>query len=207
MFVDMGGKVMDNSVPRAQIATQRRIRRHERHAHRGGVQRECKSEIRVVHCFNRAGDALFDGAAKTVPHARGGVANPGRYHARDTPCPDHLVEEDVGNGPNECEVAASLADDLMARSEWDHLLKLRSHEHHRTGRHVLRDGLVHGNEFGGVRPHQDFVQKWLGSISRITASSVASGPGVVARSSATRSVHTVLLTSSSTLTPGCTEAR
>src|SRR5713226_8255853 len=67
-------------------------------------------------------------------------------------------------------------------------------------------GDVNGRAPCGGRVHA-FVQKRSGSISRITASSASVGAGVSASSSATRSVQPVLLSTSSTRTPGCVEAR
>src|ERR1700694_3402898 len=95
----------------------------------------------------------------------------------------------------------------MARGERNHLLQLRPEHHHRPRRHVFGNRLLHRNDFGSRHCPHAFVQKCSGSILRIAASSAGSGSGVVVRSPATRRVQPVLLSTSSTVTPGCTEAK
>jgi hypothetical protein len=51
------------------------------------------------------------------------VADPGRRHAADAAGADQLVERDVGDRPDELELAPLLPDELVGEREWDRRLE------------------------------------------------------------------------------------
>src|ERR1700740_2454885 len=112
------------------------------------MQREGHRKIRVVYDIETTRNAAFYRTAKTVTDAGGNVADPRGHHAGNAACADHLVEKNIGDGPDEREVAAALANQFVACSERNHLLELRAEQDHRARWNVTGDGVAHGEQFG-----------------------------------------------------------
>ena len=142
-FADRRGKFAEVAIFLEQVAAESGVGGHEWDAHGSGMQGEGDGEIGVVDDFKAAWEIAFDGAAEAVADSGGDVADPGRHHSRDAAGADQLIEKNVGNGADESEVTAALANDFVAGSERNHLLELRAHEDHRAGGHVLGDSFAH----------------------------------------------------------------
>ncbi len=157
-FADGRGELAQVAIFLQQIAAQRRVGGQKRDAERAGMQRQRHREIRVVHHFQAPRNTALHRAPETIADARRNVADPGGHHARDATRADHLVKENIGDGTDQREVAAALANQFVTSGERNHLFELRAEQHHRAGRHVARDGIAHGEQFGfGRSSHR--VQK------------------------------------------------
>src|SRR6266487_5526031 len=97
------------------IAAQERARRNIRRSYAGGQQREANAEIAVVLDRNGAGNALLRGASIAMAQAFADVSDPGRLDFRDAARADELIEEHIGDGADQGEVALLLAYHLKAR--------------------------------------------------------------------------------------------
>src|SRR5580698_9475724 len=94
------------------------------------MQRERHREIGVIHYFQAARNAALDRAPETIADTCRHVADPRGHDARNAACANHLVEKNIGNGSDESEVAAALANHFVSGGERNHLLELRAEEHH-----------------------------------------------------------------------------
>src|SRR5437588_6385706 len=105
----------------AYIRPKRRMGRQERYAERAGLQGEREAEIRHVddrQLFTwRARVVLLARTAEVVSRAHHHVADPGRDDALYAAGADHLVKENVGDGPDEREPAPLLPHELVPRSK------------------------------------------------------------------------------------------
>jgi hypothetical protein len=80
----------------------------------GGVA-GCHPGVRVFLELERRGPALLHGVAQPVQGADAGVAAPGEDQLPGAPHPDQLVVDHVGRHSHKGQVAALLADQLVAR--------------------------------------------------------------------------------------------
>src|SRR5271170_918489 len=106
------------------------------------MQRERHRDIGVIHYFQTPRNTAFDRATETIANACRHVSNPRGHHARNAACADQLVEENIGNGADESEVAAALANEFMAGGERNHLLELRAEKHNGARWNMARDGVA-----------------------------------------------------------------
>lgn len=88
-------------------------RRQVRHPHRGGAHGQRHREVRMVFHRQRLWDPVLDRASEVVRDSRADVSDPRRDHFGDAPRADELIKEDVGDGPDEGEIAPTLADDFV----------------------------------------------------------------------------------------------
>ena len=91
---------------------------------------------------------LLDRAPETIAETRRNVSDPRGHDARNAARADHLVEKNIGDGSDEREIAAALANHFVPGGKRNHLLELRAEQHHRAGRNMARDGVVQGHQFG-----------------------------------------------------------
>jgi hypothetical protein len=103
----------------------------------------------VVANLDRARHALFGGAAVGVPEASADVAGPCGHHTLYAARPDQLVEQDVGDRPDQREVAPLLADDLVAGGEGNQRLERAADRYGVAVADVASDRVGHGEELGG----------------------------------------------------------
>jgi hypothetical protein len=76
-----------------------------------------------------------------VRETRGDVAHPRRGHAPHAARADELIERDVGDRPDELELAPALADQLVRERERDRWLEGAPERDRRAVRNEARDGL------------------------------------------------------------------
>jgi hypothetical protein len=89
---------------------------------------------------------LLDRAAEAVAGAGGDVADPGRLDHRHAAGADQLVEDRVGDWPDQVQVAAALADQLMGEGERDGRLQRQPAGHARAVGHQPGHRLAHGQQ-------------------------------------------------------------
>jgi len=77
-----------------------------------------------------------------VTETRRDVPHPCRLDARDAARANELVEEDVGDGTDEREVALALADELVRERERDRRLERAADSDGQAVADVARDGLA-----------------------------------------------------------------
>ena len=99
----------------AGVAAQHR----ERQPRRARRRRRSPCRVRVLVDLERPRPAVLDRVAQAVQRADARVAAPGEDHLRRAAHADHLVVDDVGRHADERQVAAALADDLVAGGERD----------------------------------------------------------------------------------------
>src|SRR5262249_45244149 len=123
------------------------------HTERGGLQRQRDGEVRVVLDLERPRDPLLERPAEAVARAVLDVADPGRHHPAGAAGRDELVEADVGDGADEREVAAALADQLVGGGEGNEALQRGAQGHDTPIRDVpahrldQRQDLAHFGDF------------------------------------------------------------
>ncbi len=87
-------------------------------------------------------DVALDPAADRAEPTDARVAEPAEHELRRHAAGDHLVVDEVGREPRERQVAATLADDLVARREPDEVGEALDRDRVAIP-HELRDGVAH----------------------------------------------------------------
>jgi hypothetical protein len=77
--------------------------------------------VLVLLDFERRGPALLDRVPQAVERAHTGVAAPGEHQFFDAACADELVVDHIGGHADHGQVAALLANNLMARRKRDQM--------------------------------------------------------------------------------------
>jgi len=141
----LGGRIVDRpdaGMAPHDIAAHAREGRQVGETHRGGLQRQSDREVGVILHDDAPRLALFIGAPKAVSGPSGDVPHPRRNHLRHRAGRDHLVERHVGNGTDQRQVTALLADDLVHRGERDAGLQGKPERDRVAIVHLLGDRLA-----------------------------------------------------------------
>src|SRR6266704_4038109 len=141
---EWGKDLIEKMIAFGAVAAERAFCRQERNAHGSGLQRERYGEVGHVEDLHAI---LLDGAAEIIDGAHHYVAYPGGDDFLNASGADQLIEESVGNGADQGQVAFGLTDDFVAGGKGDHLLHLQAERDGRTIGDELGDGVMHGAEF------------------------------------------------------------
>src|SRR6266700_427925 len=100
---------------RAKVASQR----EEREASCSGNVAPYHAIMGVFFKFKWSGNVFFDGTTKAMQWANAGVAQVAEHHLPRYACRHHLIVDQVRRHPNQRQVAAVLANDLMSSGKTD----------------------------------------------------------------------------------------
>src|SRR2546421_11926598 len=100
---------------RAKVASQR----EEREASCSGNVAPYHAIMGVFFKFKGSGNAFFDGTTKAMQWANAGDAQVAEHHLPRYACRHHLIIDQVRRHPNQRQVAAVLANDLMSSGKTD----------------------------------------------------------------------------------------
>ena len=99
-----------------------------------------------------AGTPLLHGAAIVVAEAGADIADPRGDDAADASGADELVEQHVGDGADQREVPAPLADQLVTGGERDGRLERGAHADRGAVGDEAGDGLLHRHQLASSHP-------------------------------------------------------
>src|SRR6185312_9003383 len=121
--VERRGGEAHGGVVAGDVAAEQRAHGDVGDTERAGQQGEADTVVAVIHDLDGMGLSLLGGAAVVVAQALADVADPGGDDTAHAAGADQLVEEDVGDRADQREVAAALADDLVAGGEGNQRLQ------------------------------------------------------------------------------------
>src|SRR5262245_55120145 len=87
-------------------------------------------------------NALLYGATVAMAESFADVADPGRDDATDTARADQLIEKDVGDGADQRQIAAALADQLVSSGKGNQRLQRAAKRDARAVRHKALNRLA-----------------------------------------------------------------
>ena len=126
-------------------------RRQVGETHRGRLERQANGEVRMVFHDDPPRLPLFVGAAKPVTRSTRDVAHPGGDHLGHCAGGDQLVERHVRDRPDQRQVLAALADDLVHSGEGDAGLERQAERDGIAVVHLFGDRLLQRAAFTGHR--------------------------------------------------------
>ena len=80
-----------------------------------------KSSMRIFFNVERPRPPFLDSVAESMKQTESGIARPGEYELASTTGPDHLIEDEIGAQPNQCEVLPLLPDNFMSGRKRDQM--------------------------------------------------------------------------------------
>jgi hypothetical protein len=147
------GDVLDVRVHFRQIDAEIAAKHCERQPGRAGGIGVGHGGVGMLLDRNRARPAALVGVAEAVQRADAGIADPGEDELVGAAHADELIVDEVGRHPDQGEVPAALADDLVSRRERNEMGE-PLHRH----RIAIADGGFHGFGEGQDAGHADTSQ-------------------------------------------------
>src|ERR1700674_4049742 len=129
-----------------EIGAEKRFRGNELRAEGPREQTQRDGEVRVVLDGYRIGLPALGGAPIAMAQAGADIAPPPRSDRAHPAGADELIEEDVGDGADQREIAFAPADDLVPGREWNQRLESQPYSHRSAVGNVPRDRVAHAHE-------------------------------------------------------------
>jgi hypothetical protein len=133
------GDVLDVGVHLRQVDSEIAAKHRKRQPGRARLVGIGHGGVRMLLDRDRNRPAILVGVAETVQRSDAGIADPGEHELVGASHADELIVDEVGRHPDQGQMPAALADDLVSGREWDQMGEA-FHGH----RIAIPDGRFHG---------------------------------------------------------------